>query len=244
MPTPGEKRALIFLASVAALGVTVRGWQSRDGAAGAVGAVGARNVEQSGLARQIGLVDSAIASGGTRRRGTSARASARASGGHVTPERSRKPSVGNTPPIAEAPADNRARYFARREHEDSLRRRLVAQDQARALPVPRPKAQGRELPPVDVDLATEEELGAVPGVGPALARRIVADRIAHGPFGSIEELKRVRGINAALARRIAPSITFSRAPDASSAGPSMPREPPAPPARRRSRSPRPSAWQP
>ena len=27
MPTPGERRALIFIASVAALGVAVRGWR-------------------------------------------------------------------------------------------------------------------------------------------------------------------------------------------------------------------------
>ncbi len=46
----------------------------------------------------------------------------------------------------------------------------------------------------------------------ALARRIVADRIEHGPFGSADELQRVRGVSASLARRMLPYVTFSRLP--------------------------------
>ncbi|MFI5246807.1 MAG: hypothetical protein ACHQQR_16360, partial [Gemmatimonadales bacterium] len=56
MPTPGERRALLFVASVAALGVAVRGWREfhpQDSSALAG--------DRTALARQIEAVDSAIA---------------------------------------------------------------------------------------------------------------------------------------------------------------------------------------
>jgi competence protein ComEA len=62
---------------------------------------------------------------------------------------------------------------------------------------------------VDVDRATAEELDALPGVGPALAARIVEDRRANGSFGSIEALDAVSGIGPTLIRRLDPHVTFS-----------------------------------
>jgi competence protein ComEA len=69
--------------------------------------------------------------------------------------------------------------------------------------------------PVNPDQATAAELERLPWVGPALAARIVADREAHGPFGSIEGLERVRGIGPKLVERLRPLVTF--------AGPGRPR---------------------
>ena len=46
---------------------------------------------------------------------------------------------------------------------------------------------------VDLNSATEEELVALPGIGPAKARAILEYREEH-PFGSVEELRNVRGI--------------------------------------------------
>lgn len=62
---------------------------------------------------------------------------------------------------------------------------------------------------VDVDRATVEELDALPGVGPALAERIVADRKARGAFGSLEALDEVSGIGPTLIKRLSPHVTFS-----------------------------------
>lgn len=47
---------------------------------------------------------------------------------------------------------------------------------------------------VPLNQATAEELQDLPGIGPALAERIVAYRKEHGPFKSIEQLAEVKGI--------------------------------------------------
>lgn len=64
-------------------------------------------------------------------------------------------------------------------------------------------------PPVDIDRATTEQLDALPGIGPALAARIVADRQQHGPFGSLDALDGVSGIGPTLINRLAGHVTFS-----------------------------------
>ena len=48
--------------------------------------------------------------------------------------------------------------------------------------------------PIDVNSATAEQLIALPGIGPALAQRIIDYREAHGPFPSIKALEAVSGI--------------------------------------------------
>lgn len=47
---------------------------------------------------------------------------------------------------------------------------------------------------VQLNQATMEQLQTLPGVGPALAERIVAYRNEHGPFKSIDQLVEVKGI--------------------------------------------------
>ncbi len=47
---------------------------------------------------------------------------------------------------------------------------------------------------VDLNSASAAELGSLPGIGPRLARDIVADRNSRGPFGAVDELLRVPGI--------------------------------------------------
>lgn len=51
-----------------------------------------------------------------------------------------------------------------------------------------------DLSPLDVNTAAAAELEELPGIGPELAARIVADREKNGPFETEEELTRVSGI--------------------------------------------------
>lgn len=51
--------------------------------------------------------------------------------------------------------------------------------------------------PVDLNTATLEQLDALPGVGPATATAILAERDKRGAFGSVDDLLDVRGIGPA-----------------------------------------------
>jgi comEA protein len=62
---------------------------------------------------------------------------------------------------------------------------------------------------VDLNRATAEELRTLPGIGPALASRVVAWRAAHGPFRSVDELENVPGIGRKTATRLRPRVTAS-----------------------------------
>lgn len=61
---------------------------------------------------------------------------------------------------------------------------------------------------VPVNRADEAELATLPGIGPSLARRIVADRRANGPYHSEEALTRVAGIGPRLVARLRPRLVF------------------------------------
>ena len=142
MPTPAERQALLFLATVLVLGTGVRIARARS-------PVPPPSARQA-LAGQLAAVDSAIARRGRAPAGRSTRA---------------------------------------------------------ASPAP-----GRAPAPVDLDTAPESLLVTLPGIGPALARRIAQDRAKVGPFGSVSALTRVPGIGEKTAARLAPHVTFSGAP--------------------------------
>jgi DNA uptake protein ComE-like DNA-binding protein len=157
VPTPGEKKALLFLSLVGVLGAGAR-------------LVAAHQVPVPSPA-EVNALDAQIRAVDSVRRGL------RAEGGGRTKGRR-----------------SRAKRTA-----DSVQA---------TLPAPLPPAL-RPLP-LDIDRASPEELQALPGIGPTLARRIVAARDSSGPFGSLDELQaRVRGVGPALAKRLAPAVTFS-----------------------------------
>ncbi|MBX7117431.1 MAG: helix-hairpin-helix domain-containing protein [Gemmatimonadaceae bacterium] len=180
MPTPDERKALLFLATIAVLGVGVRAVaRERPADPG----------DRIGLASQLAAVDSAIASGGARR--SPARAAPPDPGRALSPgarSRGRRPAIDPTAGVL--PGGGR-------------------QSASEAVATPRaPEALVR----VDVDVADAATLEQLPGIGPALAGRIVEDRARRGPFGSVEALARVAGIGPALVARLRPHVTFSGSP--------------------------------
>lgn len=65
---------------------------------------------------------------------------------------------------------------------------------------------------IDLDIASAEEIETLRYIGPALAKRIVADRDSLGPFGSLDGLQRVKGVGPKLAARLDSTVTFSLLP--------------------------------
>jgi competence protein ComEA len=65
---------------------------------------------------------------------------------------------------------------------------------------------------VDLDRAPAAELARLPRIGPGLARRIVEDRAARGPFGSLAALSRVPGVGDGLLGVIGEHAEFSAPP--------------------------------
>lgn len=210
MPTPSEQKALAFVAIVILLGGAAR--VLRAGATAPP-----TPAEQQGLSAQAAAVDSAAR--GTRQpKGRSKRRPARLLSDtmpHVVG------GVASVPPTfarPDRPFDHTP-YGAERVSRaaplpspriDTDARGLQASPPVRSAP-----GTGKKAPPgiVDMDRASEAEIELLPRIGPATARRIVANRDSLGPFGSLEGLKRVKGMGPASLARLAPLISFGgRAP--------------------------------
>jgi competence protein ComEA len=94
---------------------------------------------------------------------------------------------------------------------------ILEDDLAADLPVyepPEPPGRERsamadnEQERVKLNEAGINALTALPGIGPALAHRIVTHRQHVGPFQSVEDLVRVQGIGTALVERLRPFISI------------------------------------
>lgn len=71
------------------------------------------------------------------------------------------------------------------------------------------RGAGPSAAPLDVNAASAAELERLPGIGPALAARIVETRARRGRFRSVEELAEVPGIGEKSVRRLAPLVRAS-----------------------------------
>jgi competence protein ComEA len=60
---------------------------------------------------------------------------------------------------------------------------------------------------IDINTATAADLQRLPGIGPALAQRVVEYRESMGPFAAPEHITRVSGIGPRTLERLRPHIT-------------------------------------
>ena len=140
MPTPNERKGLLFLALVALSGTGVRLWRARMPPPA--------EARVAALEHQLGRIDSA----------RSARRDSKA----IRKRQSKTPQPA-------APSDSQ---------------------------------------PMEINTATAAQIEALPGIGPALAKRIVAHRDSAGPLADLAALCDVRGVGPALAERLRPLVTF------------------------------------
>lgn len=90
-----------------------------------------------------------------------------------------------------------------------------AAGRALAQPAPATRAQKPPVhtaPPqqrglLDINQAGAAELEALPGIGPAVAKRIIARRDSVGRFSSVADLDSVRGIGPVLLEKLRPLVT-------------------------------------
>jgi competence protein ComEA len=76
---------------------------------------------------------------------------------------------------------------------------LISAPPPAAASISRPQNEER----ININAASAEELQRIPGIGPALASRIVEHRRRHGLFKRPQDIVIVRGMSAKFYRRIA-----------------------------------------
>ena len=63
---------------------------------------------------------------------------------------------------------------------------------------------------LNINTATKDELISLPGIGKAMAERIIFYRNEHGPFATVGELQHVKGIGRKKLERLMPYCTIEK----------------------------------
>jgi competence protein ComEA len=79
-------------------------------------------------------------------------------------------------------------------------------DEVKIIPMTNPERLLLGIP-MPLNIATEQDLELIPGIGPELARRIVIFREQNGPYKDIADLMNIKGIGEKKLKEIAPYVT-------------------------------------
>ena len=63
---------------------------------------------------------------------------------------------------------------------------------------------------IDINSADQRDLESLPGVGPALAQKIIEHRERHGYFHTVSDLKHISGIGDKTLQQIEPDIKIKK----------------------------------
>jgi competence protein ComEA len=85
---------------------------------------------------------------------------------------------------------------------------ISAQDKSA---VSKTAAKPAAITPVNVNTASASDFEALPGIGAAMAARIVEYRQKNGPFKKIEDLMNVRGLGEKNFLKLKPQLTLGTA---------------------------------
>ncbi|MDB4893503.1 MAG: hypothetical protein JWL61_5358 [Gemmatimonadetes bacterium] len=204
MPTSSEQKALAFIAIVILLGGAVRVVRAGSASHATAG-------EQQAIARQATAADSAA----SKRKPKGSKRTSRRDAHDTVP--TVVAGVATVPPSyarPDRPYDHtpygtpagRNGFPPPDPRIDTDARGMRA-----AAPTPVRKSAKGTSPtgPIDLDSATQEQIESLPGIGPAVAKRIVANRDSLGPFKSLDGLKRVKGMGKATLEKLSALVTFS-----------------------------------